>query len=165
MEISILAKNLRIFEFWPLFWKQRDPIPLGSPSPADSKKWKMSGQIQKIRGQNWDFCVTAILAAGVISSWYYHFEDISIISGSFCEKIWRKQGHNIISKALSYCVSKKWETLTQQQNEISGLRIRAHYGRDIIVSLLWNISPSFLGVFARKFDGHEGRDILSKSLS
>ena len=38
----------RIFEFWPLFWKQRDPIPLGSPSPADSKKWKMSGQIQKV---------------------------------------------------------------------------------------------------------------------
>jgi hypothetical protein len=42
---------------------------------------------------------------------------------------------------------------------------RAHYGRDIIVRLLWKVSPSFLGVFARKFDRNEGFDILSKSLS
>ena len=42
---------------------------------------------------------------------------------------------------------------------MSARRIRVQYERDIIVQLLFEISPSFVGVLGRKFEGREGHDL------
>ena len=63
------------------------------------------------------------------------------------------------------CKNQKIQCKNRNFFVMSARRIRVQYERDIIVQLLFEISPSFVGVFARKFEGREGHDLLSKSLS
>ena len=133
----------KIFWIWHFFWKHLNRIPLGYPSPTELKKRKTDCQIQKILCQNWNFFVTAFLAQAWYYAWYYHFEDISIISGSFCKKFDRKEGRDVISKSFSDCVRKKWQNSTQQQNE----KFSSLAGRTMGVILLWGFFGRYLHHF------------------
>ena len=149
-----------IFWFLHYFQRHRDRIPPSFPSKMPSKiVQKSKDPVQKLKF----LCWRARRIRGLLWAWYYcevSFWDISIISRSFCEKIWRAWRpwypfqvplRLCKAKVVKFAAAAKWKKIFK----LAGI----YYGRDFIECLTcWKIVISKFVVLkmAWALRGHHG---------